>query len=80
MKNIFKFINQKGCTVISRCQTIRAAAQAKLAEENGNFASDQSILIAIGLGVGGVALGLVIAAMTTELGPAIVAKILSLFA
>lgn len=76
MKKFSKFIN----AVISRCQTARLAVRAKLAEENGNFAVDQSILIAIGLGVGAVVLALVIGALNNELGPAILAKIRSFFA
>lgn len=76
MKNISKFVN----AVIGRCQTARLAVRAKLAEENGNFVMDQSILIAIGLGVGAVALALVIGALNTELGPAMLAKIRSFFA
>lgn len=80
MKNIIKSLNKKCCAVISRCQTARIAVQAKLSEENGNFASDQSILIAIGLAVGAVAITIVIGALQTDLAPAILAKIRSFFA
>lgn len=80
MKNIFKFINKKGCTVIRQCQIVRAAAQAKLAEENGQFVMEHALAFAIALGVGAIASALVISALQSDLAPAILAKIHSFFA
>lgn len=79
MKSIFKFINKKGCTVIRRCQTARAAAQAKLAEENGQFVMEHALAFAIALGVAAIASALVISALQSDLAPAILAKIHSFF-
>lgn len=75
MKIIFKFVN----TVRAATQAKLEVARAKLAEENGQFLTDNAIYIGIALGLAIIAIGLVTNALQVDLAPAVTAKIRSFF-
>lgn len=73
MKNRVKqFLNKK--VIAAKCRVAN-----KLAENNGQFVMDHSVVFVLIIVLGGIALGLLTTFLTTDLAPTLKTKILDFF-
>lgn len=76
LKNLINRLKNTAARVWAVAFRASSNARFKLAEENGQFVMDNGVVFAIIVALAGVAIGLLVAFLNTDLAPALKTKIL----